>query len=154
AADGVLVNGSVNNGAASPFAQLAAFGNNRRTRSLYSGAFNLQMDNSIFDASPYSLTGQNTPKPSYNYLVGGFSFQGPMKIPRLVKNGPNFFFAYQRTLNRTAQIQSGLMPTLDQRDGNLSSFPGQIIDPSTGQPFSGNIIGPDRISSQARALLS
>ena len=33
---GFLVNGSVNNGAASPFAQLAAFGNNRRgVRSLY-----------------------------------------------------------------------------------------------------------------------
>src|SRR5882724_4618000 len=29
AADGFLINGSVNNGAASPFAQLAAFGNNR-----------------------------------------------------------------------------------------------------------------------------
>ena len=36
AAEGFLVNGSVNNGAASPFAQLAAFGNNRRgVRSLY-----------------------------------------------------------------------------------------------------------------------
>ena len=36
AADGFLINGSVNNGAASPFAQLAAFGNNRRGgRSLY-----------------------------------------------------------------------------------------------------------------------
>src|SRR5262249_47904131 len=30
AATGLLVNGSVNNGAASPFAQVAAFGNNRR----------------------------------------------------------------------------------------------------------------------------
>src|SRR5947208_9171191 len=30
AADGLLINGSVNNGAASPFAQMAAFGNNRR----------------------------------------------------------------------------------------------------------------------------
>ena len=30
AADGFLINGSVNNGAASPFAQSAAFGNNRR----------------------------------------------------------------------------------------------------------------------------
>jgi len=30
AADGLLINGSVNNGASSPFAQLQAFGNNRR----------------------------------------------------------------------------------------------------------------------------
>jgi hypothetical protein len=151
AADGLLINGSVNNGAASPFAQLAAFGNNRRTRSLYSGALSLSMDNSILDARPFSLTGQNTPKPTYNYLVGGFSFQGPLKIPRVVKNGPNFFLAYQRTQNRSALIQSGLMPTLDQRNGNLSAFSGQIIDPATGLPFSGNVIP---VSSQARALLS
>ncbi len=32
AQDGFLINGSVNNGAASPFAQAAAFGNNRRGR--------------------------------------------------------------------------------------------------------------------------
>ena len=38
AADGFLINGSVNNGAASPFAQPSAFGNNRRRPgSLYNG---------------------------------------------------------------------------------------------------------------------
>ena len=42
AADGLLINGSVNNGAASPFAQLPAFGNNRRgPRSLYSGGMSV-----------------------------------------------------------------------------------------------------------------
>jgi hypothetical protein len=154
AADGLLINGSVNNGAASPFAQLAAFGNNRRTRSLYSGALGLVMDNSIFDARPFSLTGQNTPKQDYNFLVGSFSFQGPLKIPRLVKNGPNFFFGYQRTQNRSAATQPGLMPTLAERSGDLSSFNGQIIDPLSGVPFSGNVIPANRISQQAQALLT
>ncbi|HYV30140.1 MAG TPA: carboxypeptidase-like regulatory domain-containing protein, partial [Candidatus Binatia bacterium] len=38
AADGLLINGSVNNGAASPFGQSAGFGNNRRgVRPLYTG---------------------------------------------------------------------------------------------------------------------
>src|SRR5207253_1679951 len=66
AADGLLINGTVNNGAASPFAQLAAFGNNRRGgRPLYTGSAGIIIDNSSLDARAYSLTGQNTPKPSY-----------------------------------------------------------------------------------------
>jgi hypothetical protein len=155
AADGLLVNGSVNNGAASPFAQLAAFGNNRRTRSLYTGAFGLVMDNSVFDARSFSLTGLDQAKPQYNYMVGSFSFQGPMKFPGLIKaNPPQIFFGYQRTQNRGATVQSGLMPTLDQRNGDLSAFGKSIIDPQTGQAFSGNIIPPERISAQARALMS
>ena len=57
AADGFLVNGSVNNGAASPFAQLAQFGNNRRgLRSLYNGGFGAIVGNSAFDARAFSFT--------------------------------------------------------------------------------------------------
>src|SRR5262249_62313176 len=42
AADGLLINGSVHNGAASPFAQLPAFGNNRPgRRSLHNGGIAL-----------------------------------------------------------------------------------------------------------------
>jgi hypothetical protein len=51
AADGFLVNGTVNNGASSPFALLPAFGNNRRgQRSLYNGNLGLILNNSNFDA--------------------------------------------------------------------------------------------------------
>ena len=42
ASDNFLINGSQNNGAASPFAQSAAFGNNRRNlRGLYNGMFRI-----------------------------------------------------------------------------------------------------------------
>jgi hypothetical protein len=62
ASDGFLINGSVNNGAASPFAQLAAFGNNRNgAKGLYNGGIGVIFDNSALDARPFSLTGQNTP---------------------------------------------------------------------------------------------
>src|SRR5262249_39542617 len=45
--DGFLINGSVNNGANTPFAQNAAFGNNRRgIRSLYNGNIGANLDNS------------------------------------------------------------------------------------------------------------
>src|SRR5207249_2699389 len=67
--DGFLINGSVNNGAASPFGQAAAFGNNRRgPRSLYNGSLGLTFRDSLFDARSFSLTGQDTPKPGYSHV--------------------------------------------------------------------------------------
>ena len=51
ASDGFLINGSVNNSAASPFAQPFAFGNNRNAgRGLYNGGIGLIFDNSALDA--------------------------------------------------------------------------------------------------------
>ena len=63
AADGFLINGTANNGAASPFATNPAFGNNRLgLKSLYTGNFGFSLDNSALDARPYSISGQDTPK--------------------------------------------------------------------------------------------
>ena len=151
-ADNFLINGSVNNGASSPFAQIAAFGNNRRGgRGLYNGGIGLIFDNSSLDARSYSLTGQDTPKPSYSRVQGVATFGGPLKIPHLLKNGPNIFLGYQWLHNRNASIASALMPTLAQRNGDFTGLP-QIFD-AGGAPVSGNVISPNQISRQARALL-
>jgi hypothetical protein len=161
AADGFLINGSVNNGAASPFAQLAAFGNNRRGfKSLYYGNVGLVLDNSALDARPFSLTGQNTPKPDYNRSQLSINFGGPLNIPHLINKGPSFFVGYQRIRNRNAIVQTSRMPTLEERNGDLSGARSplgqaiQIVDPRTGLPFADNEIPPERISQQARSLLS
>ena len=96
AADGFLINGTANNGASSPFAISQAFGNARRgIRSLYNGNLGFVIDNSALDARTYSLTGMDTQKPTYNHIQGMFSFGGPVRIPGLVRNGPNFFLGYQ-----------------------------------------------------------
>ncbi|MGH9663217.1 MAG: carboxypeptidase-like regulatory domain-containing protein, partial [Bryobacteraceae bacterium] len=154
AADGFLINGSVNNGAASPFAQLAAFGNNRRSgRGLYNGGLGAIVDNSALDARSFSLTGQDTPKPAYNQLTGVATLGGPLRIPHLLKNGPIFFAGYEWTRNRNAATQPGLMPTLAERAGDFSQAQNAILDPATGLPFPGNTIPQSRISPQARALL-
>ncbi|PWU00153.1 MAG: TonB-dependent receptor [Terriglobia bacterium] len=144
AADGFLINGSVNNGAALPFAQFPAFGNNRRApMGLYNGNLGITVDNSALDARSFSLTGQDTAKPAYNHVTAMAAFGGPLKIPHLVHNGPNFFVAYQWTRNRNASTASGLMPSLEQRTGDLSGFAGSSFDR----------IPPSRISSQAKSLL-
>ncbi len=160
--DGFLINGSVNNGASTPFAQSAAFGNNRRGRgSLYNGSLGLTFDNAFWDARNYSITGQDTRKPGYNHLRGLASFGGPIRIPHLVeRNGPNLVVNYQWTRNRNATTESSLMPTAAERLGDFSQSlnalgrPVKLVDPSTGVPFAGNVIPENRISRQALALLS
>jgi len=138
AADGFLINGSVNNSAASPFAQLQAFGNNRRgTRSLYNGGFGALLGNSAFDARPFSFTGQDTPKPSYSDAQVVGSFAGPVKIPGL-RNKANLFLGYQHTANHDATTQSAIVPTAAERRGEIAGHP----------------VPSSRISPQAAALLA
>ena len=101
AADGFLVNGSVNNAASSPFSQFPAFGNNRAPgRWPYNGNIGFIMGNSTFDARPFSLTGQDTPRPAYNKITGLATLGGPIRIPGLLRNGPQFTLNYQWTRNR------------------------------------------------------
>jgi hypothetical protein len=82
--DGFLVNGSVNNAATSRFSLDQAFGNRRyNSKSLYNGGVAAIYDNSATDARPYSLSGLNLPKASYNRITGVLTLGGPLKIPRL-----------------------------------------------------------------------
>ncbi|HTC33073.1 MAG TPA: carboxypeptidase regulatory-like domain-containing protein [Bryobacteraceae bacterium] len=142
--DGFLINGSQNNGASSPFSLVPAFGNNRNgSRSLYNGSLGVYVDNSIWDARSFSITGQDTAKPSYNHFTGIASFGGPLKIPHLLKNGPNFFVGYQWTRNRNATVDTALMPTEAERTGDLS----QVL----GKPL---VIPKSQISPQAESLLN
>ena len=77
----------------------------------------------------------------------GGSFGGP------IRKGKLFFFAgteYKR-LDRVDGPLRRTMPTLDELNGDFSRR-GTIRDPLTGQPFPGNIIPPDRITIDGRAI--
>ena len=157
AADGLLVNGSVNNAATSQFSLANRFGNTASGKSLYSFSVNARMENSALDAKSYSLTGFDTPKPQTSQLLGGFAFQGPIKIPHVLRNGPNVFVGYQRTENAVAITTSGLVPDAVERTGNFSNAvnaAGQkivVYDPATGQPYLNDTVP---ITAQAQALLN
>src|SRR6185437_556976 len=112
AADGLLVQGSVNNAATSVYSTNPAFGN-RRTggRALYTGGIAAIVENSALNARPYSLAGSEAAKPAYNDFTGVATLQGPIRIPRLMPVGPNFFASYQWTRNSTSQINTGIVPT-------------------------------------------
>ena len=152
--DGFLVNGSVNNAATSQYSLDRAFGNRRsNSRSLYNGGLSVILDNSALDAKQYSLTGFDTPKPDYDRITFGFRIGGPLRIPHVLPRGPTFFFLYQGSRDHTAVTDSALVPTEDERVGDLANAAGQpttIIDPATGQPFPNSIVP---VSAQAAALL-
>ena len=156
-ADGLLINGSESNAATSQYSMAPAFGNHRPgQKGLYNGSFGARVDNSFFDARPYSLTGQQTPKDFYSRVTTMVTVGGPLRIPRLMPIGPNFYVSYRWTRNADAANETGLVPDKDQRNGNLSGLsnaqgqPITIYDPSTGLPFTGNI----PVSAQAAALMN
>ena len=154
ASNGLLINGTTNNGASSPFAQAAAFGNNRRgPGSLYNGGIGVVEDNSTLDANSFSYTGQNTPKPGYNHVQGLANFGGPFRIPHLLLNGPQIFLNYQWMRNHNAQTNSYQVPTEAQRGGDFIGAP-PIYDPTNRAPFDNNRIPMSRLSPQALALLN
>jgi hypothetical protein len=160
ATDGFLINGSVNNGAASPFAQPAAFGNNRRGRgSLFTGMFGVQGDTSAWDAHPFSLTGLPTSRPDYTDVHVLGMFQGPFLLPGVHQNRLNIQGTYQHTATTNAFTSSTVVPTALERVGDFSQsvdasgLAVQITDPRTGQPFAGNTIPANRLSAPALSLL-
>jgi hypothetical protein len=138
--DSFAINGSSNNGAASPFGMSGAFGNNRRgPGSLYNGNVGLVLGNAVLDARSYSLTGLDTAKPAYNHLTFMGSVGGPLRIPHLFRpnTAPTFFVAYQLGRNRNASTVPASVPTQDQRNGILAD----------------RIVPQSLISPQAKALL-
>ena len=155
--DGLLVNGSSNNASTSKYSLDEAFGNSRSgTKSLYTGGFAVVIDNSALDARPYSLSGLDSPKSSYNRTTAIATLGGPIKIPHLLHHGLNFFLAYEWTRDRVAVTEAGLVPTPAERMGDLSGVldalghPVTLLNPVTGLPLAGNIVP---VSDQARALL-
>ncbi len=102
--------------------------------------------------------------PRYRYNIAGWSFGGPIFIPRHFNTSKTkfFFFAsqeYTRSLLNAAN-QYRTMPSSIERAGDFSqSFnPGNALivvnDPTTGAPFPGNVIPQNRINGWGQAMLN
>jgi hypothetical protein len=134
-----------------------AFGNNRRDpRNNYMASANFSLDNSVWDARSFSVTGVNVNKPSYANGRGGLMFGGPLRIPGLVSAQKRILFTFdlQFQHNRTGTVSDPVnMPTALERSGDFSQSAAAIYDPLTGTPFPGNKIPTNRMSSTALALL-
>ncbi len=121
----------------------------------YSGNASFSLDNSVWDATPFSITGIQTAKPSYAKGRVNISFGGPLKIPHLLsgKNG-TFTINYAMGRTRNATTSNATVPTLAERNGDFAGLPLVVNDPTTGQPFPGNRIPTSRLSPIALKLES
>ena len=134
-----------------------AFGNNRRDpRNSYMASANFSLDNSVWDARTFSVTGANVAKPSNAIGRGGVMFGGPLQIPGLISASKRILFTlnleFQR--NRTGTVSDpATVPTALERTGDFSQSAYTIYDPSTGSPFPGNRIPATRLNSTSLALL-
>jgi trimeric autotransporter adhesin len=152
--DSVTLAGSLGGGGG---AGGASFGNNVGGGSQYSGNAAFSLDNSIWDANSYSLSGIQTPKPAFAKGRITTSFGGPLKIPHLL-SGKNSTFILNYSMGRTrnGSTSSYTMPSALERIGDFSQSvvqgPVIVYDPTTGQPFPANIIPKSRISSAALTL--
>src|SRR5262245_26419687 len=102
-----------------------------------------------------SVTAGKNAKPDSPYYLGGGGFGGPV-----VKNRTFFWFATENYTDVQTRNVSELFPTSLERAGNFSQttrgngLPVIIYDPLTRQPFPGNIIPSNRISSVAQNILT
>ncbi len=120
--------------------------------------------NGALDATQFSLTGDPI-QPSYSTNRFGLNITGSPYIPGLFKPSSKQFAFVNVTGSRNTNPVNlyGTVPTDAQRTGDFSGFtrtvngvvtPIVIYDPTTGQPFAGNMIPQKRLSAQALALLS
>jgi trimeric autotransporter adhesin len=123
-------------------------------------------DTGSLDAKSYSLSGQATPKASYNLPRFGAVIGGPLNIPKIFNGGNKWFFFANWNANRgsTPFDSFSTVPTAAERAGDFSAAtykngsPVQIFNPATGQQFQSNgklnVIDPSLVSSSAQALLA
>jgi hypothetical protein len=139
-----------------------AFGNGRRDpRNMYMASASFSLDNSVWDARTFSVTGADVNKPAYANARGSVMLGGPLRIPKLVSAQKHimFTFDFQFQRNRTGTISDPVnMPTNLERSGDFSQtlLEGAavtIYDPVSGTPFPGNKIPASRISATATGLL-
>jgi hypothetical protein len=90
----------------------------------------------------------NRIKGQLDFRDAGFSLGGPIQKSRL------FFFGgtEYKKLNRVDGPFRRTMPTKAELSGNFSARTAVVNDPLTGQPFPGNIIPADRITTDGRAI--
>jgi hypothetical protein len=106
----------------------------------YHGSVFEYLQNQALDANPYGFSGKAPKK----FNTFGFSLGGPVRIPHLYDgHDKTFFFAdYEGNRRTTAVAQQFEVPTLAERNGDLSG-----LDPSQTTPVT-------NISPTAAALLA
>ncbi len=130
------------------FAAVSKQGTNNLHGSLYWGIFN-----SNFSARAWS---DRVPPSFTNHNMFAVNAGGPVIIPGLYngKDKTFFFASYSGARYRIGNRMYMIVPTVAMRSGDFSALAGKInlVDPLNGQPFTGNRIPSERISSVSRKV--
>jgi len=121
------------------------------------GAIFWMGSNSALNAEPFSLRGQPQFQPASGTNRFGLTFISAPYIPGLTKPSgkDTVFLTLSGSRNSNPLDEYATVPTDAQRAGDFSAAGlAAIFDPVTKQQFSGNVIPGDRISPQAKALLT
>jgi outer membrane receptor protein involved in Fe transport len=98
------------------------------------------------------------PRPVVRYNNFGYTFSGPVWIPKVYPRGGEktfFFFSQEwRRIIRQPTENFQVVPSLRERQGDFSQSTVQIIDPLTGTQFTGNRIPANRLDPTALAILN
>jgi hypothetical protein len=130
--------------------------------------------NSALDANDFFLNRAGQPKFPFQQNNFGFALGAPIELPHIYsgRNKTFFFVNYEGLRSRKGQILNGLFPSQAQLSGNLADdsagtgiFPTSspfchanvgsekcidVINPSTGQAFPGNVIPPSLLDPQSQ----
>ncbi|MDX2149099.1 MAG: carboxypeptidase regulatory-like domain-containing protein [Bryobacteraceae bacterium] len=130
--------------------------------SLYEYFRNSELDANSWSRNRNAATNFVAP---FRFNQFGYNINGPVTIPGVFnKNREKLFFLWSQEWVRFRQEQTTFqrVPTAAMRNGDFSellgnnifySSPRQILDPTTGTPFAGNIIPADRRSNNGMAFL-
>jgi hypothetical protein len=118
------------------------------TNSLRGSAFEFHR-NDAFDANNFFNNRAGRDKPDFEQNQFGATLGGPVFRDRTF-----FFGSYQGHREKQGQTFLSTVPTLAMRRGDFSELTRVIYDPTTGEPFPGNMIPDSRIDGVARNILN
>jgi len=118
-------------------------GGRGRGQNAYNAQSNYSFGGSALDAQPYELhPGSSAQQRPYSRQSFGVTLGGPVRIPGIYKGDrrTNFMASYSGNRGGDLFDQYATVPTPAMRSGDFSSIASQLIDPSSGLPFDGNLI--------------
>ncbi len=133
------------------------------TREVHGGA-GYFFRNEDLNANNFFNNRQGLGRGYYRFNVPNYNLGGPLYIPKILKQTREKVFLFWTEefwpLKIVNPIQSVTVPTALERAGNFSQSINTsgalyvVKDPTTGQPFPGNIVPPNRIDPNGQKLLN
>lgn len=133
------------------------------TKEFHGGAYYFKR-NEHLNANNFFNNKNRLPRPQYRFDYPGYYLGGPLLLPGVNRNRDKLFFFWSQEVlmhKQPTDLARRTFPTALERQGNFSQSVDTngvmipILDPlNNRQPFSGNIVPPNRINAGGQALLN